>query len=58
VLLRRRVKPRPLGWALAVVAAAAFAFFVIQPAVYAVYLAHLPPGAPSMTWTSARPSVP
>jgi pimeloyl-ACP methyl ester carboxylesterase len=40
--LRRRVTPRPLGWALSVVAAAAFAFFVVQPAVYAVYLSHLP----------------
>ena len=40
--LRHRVKPRPLGWALTVVAAAAFAFFVVQPAGYAVYLTHLP----------------
>jgi uncharacterized protein len=40
--LRRRVKPRPLGWALTVVATAAFAFFVVQPAVFAVYLTHLP----------------
>jgi uncharacterized protein len=40
--LRRRVKPRPVAWALTVVAAAAFAFFVVQPAVFAVYLTHLP----------------
>jgi pimeloyl-ACP methyl ester carboxylesterase len=40
--LRRRVKPRPLGWALTVGAAAAFAFFVVQPVVFAVYLTHLP----------------
>jgi pimeloyl-ACP methyl ester carboxylesterase len=40
--LRRRVKLRPLGWALTVVATAAFAFFVVQPAVFAVYLTHLP----------------
>jgi uncharacterized protein len=40
--LRRRVKPRPLGWTLTVVAAAAFAFFVVQPAVFAVYITHLP----------------
>jgi dienelactone hydrolase len=40
--LRRHVTPRPLGWALSVLAAAAFAFFVVQPAVYAVYLSHLP----------------
>ena len=40
--LRRRVKPRPLSWALTVIAAASFAFFVVQPAVFAVYLTHLP----------------
>jgi uncharacterized protein len=40
--LRHRVKPRPLGWALTVLAALAFAFFVVQPTVYAVYLTHLP----------------
>src|SRR5918997_5698313 len=40
--LRHRVKPRPLGWALTVVAAAVFAFFVFQPVVFAVYLTHLP----------------
>ena len=40
--LRRRVKPRLLGWALTVLAAAAFAFFVVQPVVFAVYLTHLP----------------
>jgi hypothetical protein len=40
--LRRRVKPRPLGWALTVIAAASFAFFVVQPAEFAVYLTHLP----------------
>ena len=40
--LRRRVRPRPLGWALTVLASAVFAFFVVQPAVFAVYLTHLP----------------
>src|SRR5436305_5311980 len=40
--LRRRVRSRPLGWVLAVLAAAAFAFFVVQPAGFAVYLSHLP----------------
>jgi pimeloyl-ACP methyl ester carboxylesterase len=40
--LRQRLKPRPVGWAVTVVAAAAFAFFVVQPAVFAVYLTHLP----------------
>jgi uncharacterized protein len=42
VLRLRRLRPRPLGWAVTVVAAAAFAFFVAQPAVFAVYLSHLP----------------
>jgi pimeloyl-ACP methyl ester carboxylesterase len=36
------VKPRPLGWALTVIAAAVFTFFVVQPVVFAVYLTHLP----------------
>ncbi len=40
--LRRLVRPRPLGWALTVVAALAFLFFVVQPTVFAVYLTHLP----------------
>jgi pimeloyl-ACP methyl ester carboxylesterase len=40
--LRRRVRPRPLGWALTAVAAGAFAFFVVQPVAFAVYLTHLP----------------
>jgi pimeloyl-ACP methyl ester carboxylesterase len=40
--LRRRVRPRPLGWALTVVAATGFLFFVVQPSVFAVYLTHLP----------------
>ena len=40
--LRRRVRPRAAGWALTVVAVALFAFFVVQPAVFAVYLTHLP----------------
>jgi pimeloyl-ACP methyl ester carboxylesterase len=40
--LRRAVGPRPLAWALTVIATAAFAFFVVQPAVFAVYLSHLP----------------
>src|SRR3954447_1073817 len=39
---RRRVRSRPLGWALGVAAAAAFAFFVIQPMGFALYLSHLP----------------
>jgi pimeloyl-ACP methyl ester carboxylesterase len=38
----RGVRPRPLGWVLTAVAAAAFAFFVAQPSVFAVYLTHLP----------------
>ncbi len=40
--LRHRVRPRPLAWVITVLAAAAFAFFVVQPAGYAVYLTHLP----------------
>jgi pimeloyl-ACP methyl ester carboxylesterase len=40
--VRRRTRSRLLGWALAAVAAVAFAFFVVQPTVYAVYLTHLP----------------
>jgi pimeloyl-ACP methyl ester carboxylesterase len=40
--LRRRVPSRPLGWALGVATAAAFAFFVVQPAGFAIYLSHLP----------------
>src|SRR3954447_11400445 len=40
--VRRRVRVRPLGWALALLAAAVFVFFVVQPAGYAVYLSHLP----------------
>ena len=40
--LRRRVKPRPLGWALSAAVVVAFAFFVIQPVLFAVYLTHLP----------------
>lgn len=40
--LRRRVKSRPVGWAVTAVAVVAFAFFVIQPVVFAVYLTHLP----------------
>jgi uncharacterized BrkB/YihY/UPF0761 family membrane protein len=39
--LRRLVSPRPLGWAVTVVAMAAFAFFLVQPVVFAVYLTHL-----------------
>jgi len=38
----RRVERRPLGWALTFAATIAFAFFVVQPAVFAVYLTHLP----------------
>jgi hypothetical protein len=34
--LRRRVKPRPLGWILTAASVVAFAFFVIQPVVFAV----------------------
>src|SRR5215211_4999683 len=40
--LRHRVTPRPLGWTVAFLGAAAFVFFVVQPAVFAVYLSHLP----------------
>jgi len=40
--LRHRVTPRFLRWPLTVAAAAAFAFFVVQPTVFAVYLTHLP----------------
>lgn len=40
--LGRRVRPRLLRWALTVAAGVAFAFFVAQPVVYAVYLTHLP----------------
>jgi pimeloyl-ACP methyl ester carboxylesterase len=40
--LRRRVRRRPLGWALAFLSTVAFTFFVVQPAVFAVYLTHLP----------------
>jgi pimeloyl-ACP methyl ester carboxylesterase len=40
--LRRAVRPRPLAWGLTAVATVAFAFFVVQPAVFAVYLSHLP----------------
>ena len=40
--LRHRVTPRPLGWLVTVGAAAVFAFFVVQPVVFAVYLSHLP----------------
>jgi uncharacterized protein len=42
VRLRKRVRPRPLGWALTAVAALAFALFVVRPTVYAIYLTHLP----------------
>jgi len=40
--LRRRVRPRPLGWAATVVAWAAFAWLIAVPVGYAVYLTHLP----------------
>ena len=40
--VRRRVSPRPLGWAVTAVATVAFVFFVAQPTVFAVYLSHLP----------------
>ena len=40
--LRNRVKPRALGWALTAVATVAFAFLIVQPVVFAVYLTHLP----------------
>jgi len=40
--LRRRVRSRPLGWAAAVAAWAAFAWLLAVPAGYAVYLTHLP----------------
>jgi pimeloyl-ACP methyl ester carboxylesterase len=40
--LRRRIRPRPLAWAVTAVAALGFVFFVAQPAVYALYLSHLP----------------
>jgi fermentation-respiration switch protein FrsA (DUF1100 family) len=40
--VRRRVRPRPLGWAVAVLAAAAFAWVVAIPVAYGVYLTHLP----------------
>jgi pimeloyl-ACP methyl ester carboxylesterase len=40
--LRKRVKPRPFGWALTAVATVAFAFLIVQPVVFAVYLTHLP----------------
>ena len=55
--LRRHVQPRPLGWALTVVAAGAFAFFVVQPASPSTSRIS-PPGAPFTTPTSARPSSP
>src|SRR4051794_34128692 len=43
VLRPRRAGPaRGAGWALSGLACAAFAFFVVQPAVFAVYLTHLP----------------
>ena len=40
--LRRRVRPRPLGWLLAVAAVIAFAWFVAVPVGFGVYLTHLP----------------
>jgi pimeloyl-ACP methyl ester carboxylesterase len=40
--VRRRVRPRPLGWATTVVAWAAFAWLVAVPVLYSVYLTHLP----------------
>jgi pimeloyl-ACP methyl ester carboxylesterase len=40
--LRRRVRPRPLGWATTVIAWGAFAWLVAAPVAYAVYLTHLP----------------
>jgi dienelactone hydrolase len=40
--LRRRVRPRPLGWAAAVLAWVAFAWLAALPVGYAIYLTHLP----------------
>ncbi len=40
--VRRRVRPRPLGWLLAVVAVGVFAWFVAIPVGFGVYLSHLP----------------
>ena len=40
--LRRRVRPRPVGWAVAIVALIAFVWFVAVPVGYGVYLTHLP----------------
>lgn len=40
--LRRRVRSRPLGWVLAVVAFLAAAWFVALPVGFGVYLTHLP----------------
>ena len=40
--VRRRVRSRPLGWLLAVVALLAFLWLVAVPVGYSVYLTHLP----------------
>ena len=40
--VRRHVRPRPLGWLLAVAAVLAFAWFVAVPVGFGVYLTHLP----------------
>ena len=40
--LRRRVRPRPVGWAVAIAALIAFVWFVAVPVGYGVYLTHLP----------------
>src|SRR4051794_31789448 len=42
VRVRRRIRPRPLGWLVAALAAAAFLWVVAIPVAYAVYLTHLP----------------
>jgi hypothetical protein len=40
--LRRLVRPRPLGWLIAVAACLAFVWFVAVPVGFGVYLTHLP----------------
>ena len=40
--LRRVVRPRPLGWLIAVAAALVFVWFVAVPVGFGVYLSHLP----------------
>jgi len=40
--VRRRIRPRPLGWVAAGLATVAFAWVVALPVAYGVYLTHLP----------------